>query len=206
MDTDKLRPNTDEYLAQQNVTKNRPPMQAVIEDKGTKVQRSLLRRFVEFASGRDIKSLEKELNGIVISWFLNSLHSGVESLNDTIFNRTTNRLAKGKGGNTSYDQYYDGKSKSGADISDPSYRRKHGEYIDVEFNDKWKAQEVYTAIRSYFDEYKVLSVANLYQAAGMSTTFTDDAYGWYSLNGSRLEKINGKWRIVMPRPISLAKK
>ena len=58
MDIDKLKPNTDEYLAQQNTAKNRPPMQAVIEDKGTKVQRSLLRRFVEFASGKDIKSLE----------------------------------------------------------------------------------------------------------------------------------------------------
>ena len=211
MDLDNLKPNTDEYLREHK--KSDPPqMKPVISGSTAKrAKPSLVRRFVEFASGEDIGTLKQRMRYTVIMWFFDSVHSGIEDLNDLVFNRTVgSKPIKGKRGETSYDKFWSkrNKGKTSDTESEPSYRKPRGEYADLEFDTKWEAQEVYDEVVKYFDDYKVISVANLYHAANRAdlATFTDDAYGWYSLNGSGIEKVHGKWYLRMPRPTSLSKK
>lgn len=214
MDISSIKPNTDEYLEKEEKTKNRPPLEPAIQGSGRIGNKSLLRTFLEFSSGESINTLKRRMYDIAIGWIFDSIHSGIENINDAIFAGKGSSAPRSKNRDdehTSYDKFYKRRNRGRSGKKNPG-KSGNGEYEDLYFNYKWQAQEVLKSITKYFEDWEVLSVANLYQAANVyqdedvPTDYTDDLYGWHSIKGARIEKYGGKYYLIMPsKPISLNK-
>lgn len=72
-------------------------------------------------------------------------------------------------------------------------RRAHGsaDYRDIVFESRMDAQEVLDKLIDALDQYEVVSLVDLYSAVGITSKFTDDKFGWDSLDGSRILRARG---------------
>lgn len=113
---------------------------------------------------------------------------------------------RGKGGNSgaakvSYRQYY----------RDPDDRRDYARpraqaqysYDDIIFDDRGDAEEVLYRMEELLERFEVVSVADLFDMAGISCNYTDNKYGWTDLRSAHVERVRDGYVIRLPRATSL---
>ena len=113
---------------------------------------------------------------------------------------------RGKGGNSvgakvSYRQYY----------RDPDERRDYAapraqaqySYDDIIFDNRGDAEEVLYRMGELLERFDVVSVADLFDMAGISCNYTDNKYGWTDLRNARVERVRDGYVINLPRATSL---
>lgn len=137
----------------------------------------------------------------------------VPAIRDMIFDAITNGLSMSLYGNT-----YSGSKKrrngsGGTDYSRISStggrdrlkdRRESSAVMgDLVFEEKDDAISVMDNIMDMMETYDLVSVADVYSAAGIHTTPTDNKYGWDNINDMSKMKIvrSGRdWCLKLPRP------
>lgn len=113
---------------------------------------------------------------------------------------------RGKGGNSigakvSYRQYY----------RDPDERRDYARpraqaqysYDDIIFDNRGDAEEVLYRMEELLERFEVVSVADLFDMAGISCNYTDNKYGWTDLRSAHVERVRDGYIINLPRATSL---
>lgn len=113
---------------------------------------------------------------------------------------------RGKGGNSigakvNYRQYY----------RDPDERRDYARpraqaqysYDDVVFDNRGDAEEVLYRMEELLERFEVVSVADLFDMAGISCNYTDNKYGWTDLRSAHVERVRDGYIINLPRATSL---
>lgn len=113
---------------------------------------------------------------------------------------------RGKGGNSigakvSYRQYY----------RDPDERRDYARpraqaqysYDDIIFDNRGDAEEVLYRMEELLERFEVVSVADLFDMAGISCNYTDNKYGWTDLRSAHVERVRDGYIINLPRAMSL---
>jgi len=65
------------------------------------------------------------------------------------------------------------------------------------------AQAVLSQMFDLFNQYRVVTVGDLYEAAGLSSDPQHEGLGWYSLEGSKITKDREGFRIALPRPTTI---
>lgn len=115
---------------------------------------------------------------------------------------------RGKGGNSigakvSYRQYY----------RDPDERRDYAmpraqaqaqySYDDIVFGNRGDAEEVLYRMEELLERFEVVSVADLFDMAGISCNYTDNKYGWTDLRSAHVERVRDGYIINLPRATSL---
>lgn len=78
-----------------------------------------------------------------------------------------------------------------------------GPYSDVVLPTEQFAQLVLAQMFDLYNQYRVVTVADLYEAAGLSSDGQHEALGWYSLEGAKITLERDGYRIVMPRPTTI---
>jgi hypothetical protein len=113
---------------------------------------------------------------------------------------------RGKGSNSigakvSYRQYY----------RDPDERRDYARpraqaqysYDDIIFDNRGDAEEVLYRMEELLERFEVVSVADLFDMAGISCNYTDNKYGWTDLRSAHVERVRDGYIINLPRATSL---
>lgn len=100
------------------------------------------------------------------------------------------------GSHNNYGSYYSKKSE-------PIHQEKVRTYETVGFDTKDEADEVLEQMRLYLDEYHRVSIATFNEAAGVTGEYTDNRYGWRSLEGAKVMYHQGEWFIDFPKPKDL---
>lgn len=108
-------------------------------------------------------------------------------------NKSTSSRNRSK---ASYSSYYDKQSKTiSSDI------RKMNNLQDVDFDNRYDAEEVLDGLRDVLEEAETVSVADYYELAGVSHTFMDRRYGWTNLANAYISKNrSGDYIINFPKP------
>ena len=78
-----------------------------------------------------------------------------------------------------------------------------GPYSDVILPSEQFAQAVLAQMFDLFNQYRVVTVGDLYEAAGISSETQHEGLGWYSLDGARITKERDGYRIALPRPTAI---
>jgi len=78
-----------------------------------------------------------------------------------------------------------------------------GPYKDVVVPTEQFAQAVLAYMYDLFNDYRVVTVGDLYEAAGISSDTQHEGLGWYSLEGSKITKERDGYRIALPRPTTI---
>lgn len=110
---------------------------------------------------------------------------------------------KDKPSYTAYNRYSDGTSTY------RGHRRSSGtgeayDYSEIIMADKGDAEAVLDDLRNAIVEYKVATVADLYDLVGKTGEFTDNKYGWTNLEDAYVRRVREGYLLELPkaRPIA----
>lgn len=100
----------------------------------------------------------------------------------------------------SYRQYYQNDERR--DYARPRALAQYN-YDDIIFETRGDAEEVLYRMRELLDRFDVVSVADLFDMAGISCNYTDNKYGWTDLRSAHVERVRDGYIINLPRATSL---
>lgn len=103
------------------------------------------------------------------------------------------------GSRVSYRAYYDQRE----DRQNSLRARANYSYDDIIFDDRGDAEEVLCRMEELIDRFQVVSVADLYDMAGLTGNYTDNKYGWTDLRDARVERVHDGYVIRLPRAATL---
>lgn len=102
----------------------------------------------------------------------------------------------------SYNRYFGSESQSkpvAQERSRPSY-----EVMDIIVASRPDAQEIIDTLMSILQQYPTVSVAELYEAVGQTSRFTDNNWGWDREHFQcGISRVREGFRVDLPRPISI---
>lgn len=104
-----------------------------------------------------------------------------------------------KAARVSYRSYYDDDRKR---YNQPRTSQAYS-YDDIVFENRGDAEEVLYRMEELLERFEVVSVADLFDMAGISCNYTDNKYGWTSLRGAKVERVSEGYVIRLPRATSL---
>jgi hypothetical protein len=176
----------------------------IVEPKGHRVKQNPIARLksaIFVTSKEELK--QRIIDEVIIPGikdvFADILYRGVDiALYDDSRGGRRGRRGRGRGRDKdkpSYSSYYEEKERKTSRTSSSAY------YVDdVEFDSKLKADEVWDSMVEDLEAYDVVTVYQYYFYAGEHTEFTDEDWGWDSLEGCTIKRSRGGWCIHMTKP------
>lgn len=76
-------------------------------------------------------------------------------------------------------------------------------YDDIVFGSRGDAEEVLYRMEELLDRFDVVSVADLFDMAGVTCNYTDNKYGWTNLQDAHVARTNDGYIIRLPRATTL---
>lgn len=76
-------------------------------------------------------------------------------------------------------------------------RRSH-DFGDIIIPDRGSADLVLMEMQQQILEYKVCTVAELLNLVGVTESFVDNEWGWYSLEGAHAKRVANGYRLILP--------
>lgn len=76
-------------------------------------------------------------------------------------------------------------------------------YDDLIFGSRSEAEEVLSRMDEIIDEYKIVSVADMYDLAGVSSNYTDNNYGWINIRNAEVIRVKDDYIIKMPKALPI---
>lgn len=109
----------------------------------------------------------------------------------------------GRGRHTSYNRPV--RREEPEPVRRPLERRERSthDFSNLIFTRIQEAENVVTILLDTIDKYGSATVADFYNAMGMTPEFTDEAYGWESLRGVQVRKVRDGYILHLPRTIQL---
>lgn len=120
--------------------------------------------------------------------------SGGSPINPNIIQGTVLR-----GGNINYNGISTGLSNT-TQAAQANVSRGNGNYEDLICASSEHAELLLATMYNLMNEYRVVTVADLYEAANRTPAPSHGSYGWYSFDGARIVKDREGFRLELPRP------
>lgn len=168
---------------------------------------SFLKRFKEAFFGEDVGSVGAYiLYDVLIPAMRDTIEDMVNNgLHMLLTGDSRSRRNEGRRGYVSYNSYSRNYSVGSRDRDrdQRSISRRSSEVQDIICEDRSEAEQVIDELYELIDRYGQATVADLYDLVGVTTSFTDNNWGWTSLANARVNRVSGGYLIDLPRPISL---
>lgn len=168
---------------------------------------SPFKRFKEAFFGEDIGSVgDYILYDVLIPAIRDTLEDMVNNgLHMLLTGDSRGRRREGRSTYVSYNSYSRGRSIESRDRDrDRGYRsRRSNDIQDIICQDRGEAEQVLDELLDYVDRYGQATVADLYDLVGITTSITDNNWGWENLNTARVDRVSGGYLLNLPKPISL---
>ena len=93
--------------------------------------------------------------------------------------------------------------RSGNNVRRSNYTQSVLDYDSLIFNSRVEAETVLQKMLEMLDTYGLVSIADMYDLAGVTHPFTYDKYGWYDLRTADVLRTNEGYYIKTPKVVSL---
>ena len=102
----------------------------------------------------------------------------------------------------SYNNMYDKPGRRGRQQKQESRGRERSrhQFDDIIIESKPEAEEVLTVLVEAIEMYESCAVADLYEAVGLPTDFTDHKWGWFNLSSAYVKRDRYGYSLVLPKP------
>lgn len=180
----------------QNIPSTR---KTVAKSSGVK-KKNEFQRFVELFITEDIKNIKSY---VLKEWLVPSVIDGIKSTIDFIFDSSDARYSRSE---PSKSRYRDYNKMGGRRINEPYRARNVYDYDIPTFTRKEEAERVLEYLDEMIDTNQVVSVMDLFSAAGRSCDYTYDDYGWSDIRSAEVAHCREGWYIRLPRPMPLTRR
>ena len=72
---------------------------------------------------------------------------------------------------------------------------------DIFFDSRETAENVLEASKEIINKYGFVTIADMYDLAGLNTTYADQKYGWVDLKEARIIRVRQGYELVLPEMI-----
>jgi hypothetical protein len=203
MNIEDYRPNSKLSKAKAAEKEERKPLEKVVKGDVKVKKASTVRKFTDIFVQEDVNNVKSYiLMDVLVPAAKKAISDIVTNGIDMILYGETGRSKKRSNSDrVSYSRYYDD------DRRERSYggsRTRNGyTYDDVIFETRAEAEEVLLRLEEAAKEYGQVSVADLFDLAGITGSYTDNKYGWTNLRNAYVDRDRDGWRLSMPKAMPL---
>lgn len=195
------KPNSHRFKEEQKAAQSEKRVQKVVNGKTRTKQKSGLSKVAGVFISDDVHNVgDYLLHDIAIP----TLKKAALSTLDMILNGGTptytanNRSSTSK---VSYRQYYDDPRDSHRASSNP---RTRFDFNTIEFETRGEAEAVREAMFDTIETYGFVTVADMYDMAGLNQPFTSNKYGWTNIRNSEVvRQLGGGYIIKLPKAMPI---
>ena len=176
---------------------------------GTRRKKSTASRLADVFVEEDIEVVKQNvLQDVIIPGIKEIIaNTATDTINMVLFGDTRVVTSRSSKGHTPYGSAYSNHNNRSTTTKDKNHRRRRGGYTcdDVIVESRGEAEEVLDSMFDLMDTYDgIVSVADLYDLAGMDSTHTDNNWGWDDLSGVSIKRLSrDEYLIKMPKPIQI---
>jgi hypothetical protein len=201
-------PNSHKYKEEQkqnNAAPTEKRVQTIVKDPA-RTRKNEVRKIADIFISEDVSNVKNYI-------FMDVL---VPAIKKAIYDIVTNGIdmflyggtGKGKNSNTpgakvSYRNYYEQKNNSNYRGSENVRSNTGFEYDDIEFQSRGEAEAALKQMHDTVTRYGMVTVADLYDMAGLSAPYTSQKYGWLSVNGVNVVRTRDGYVLKLPRAVPI---
>lgn len=189
----------------------RPKVEKVVTGQVRK--KSVGRRIIEtFFGSSDAKGVGQYLVENVVVPMTKDLIADVfiQGVERTLYQdntpgRSSSLRSRSSSNYVPYNRYTQGSGPAGMRIDEPSRQmsrqgRATHNFNELEYNHRHEAEEVLGIMISRIKQYGVVTVADFYEASGVSGQFVDENWGWHDLSEAGIVRIRGGGYVIKLPP------
>lgn len=190
-------PSNSHKTREQNTDKK---VEKVVSGKTSTKKKSGIRKLSDTFLSEDVSNVKSYIFSEVLLPAAKKLVSDIvtNGTNMLLYGEIKNK--KGNSSKVSYSRYYDDRSR---DYRSPVVRNNF-DYDEIIFETRGDAEAVLDAMYDILNQYKVISVAELYDLASITThNYTCNNYGWVDLRGSSVVRVRDGYILKLPRALAI---
>jgi hypothetical protein len=175
-------------------------VEKVVSGKTSTKKKSGIRKLSDTFLSEDVSNVKSYIFSEVLLPAAKKLVSDIvtNGTNMLLYGEIKNK--KGNSSKVSYSRYYDDRSR---DYRSPVVRNNF-DYDEIIFETRGDAEAVLDAMYDILNQYKVVSVAELYDLASITThNYTCNNYGWIDLRGSSVVRVRDGYILKLPRALAI---
>ena len=190
----------------QKPAESKKKFQKVVKGKVTVKEQNDIQKLANEFLAEDLKTVKDR---IMVDYLLPMLKNGLWSIFNSAISialwgedRSRGNSSNYSGSRTqrnSYDGYYQG-GQNRQGNPNPPVRRS---LSNIDFENRGDAYDILNQMYTAIQEYRQVTVGDLWDLMGVSNEPTDYNYGWYNLDQAFIKGIPGGYRLVLPRPVPL---
>lgn len=196
---EEYKPNSHKYKEEQKqlASSEKRKVEKVVSGN-VKVRKNEMRKVADVFISEDVHKVKNYI-------LMDVLIPAVKKAISDIITNGIDMILYGEGGrtrktnnasNVSYRSYYDRRREDEVRYNRPIENRARCSSDELVFDTRAEAEEVVTRMGELIDTYGVVSVADMYDMAGISCDYTYNKYGWTSVNNAVVMSIRGGGYII----------
>ena len=189
-------------------------VESVVTNEAQKRKKSLGKRFLEVFVGGDSKSVINYVFSEVLipqakDMITEAASQGFERLIYGESRPSYRRSSGGRppGGGVPYNRYAvrgnNPIGRTGSDDRRPVVQPRTQSIDDILLATRVEAETVLDRLYDLLKDYESVTVSDLHSLVGLSSSYTDQKWGWTDLHGSQVRRVRDGYIIELPKPISL---
>lgn len=178
-------------------------VEKVVSGKTSTKKKSGIRKLSDTFLSEDVSNVKSYIFSEVLLPAAKKLVSDIvtNGINMLLYGEIKNK--KGNSSKVSYSRYYDDRRDRSRDYRSPVVRNNF-DYDEIIFETRGDAEAVLDAMYDILNQYKVVSVAELYDLASITThNYTCNNYGWIDLRGSSVVRVRDGYILKLPRALAI---
>lgn len=178
-------------------------VEKVVSGKTSTKKKSGIRKLSDTFLSEDVSNVKSYIFSEVLLPAAKKLVSDIvtNGIDMLLYGEIKNK--KGDSSKVSYSRYYDDRRDRSRDYRSPVVRNNF-DYDEIIFETRGDAEAVLDAMYDILNQYKVVSVAELYDLASITThNYTCNNYGWIDLRGSSVVRVRDGYILKLPRALAI---
>lgn len=178
-------------------------VEKVVSGKTSTKKKSGIRKLSDTFLSEDVSNVKSYIFSEVLLPAAKKLVSDIvtNGIDMLLYGEIKNK--KGNSSKVSYSRYYDDRRDRSRDYRSPVVRNIF-DYDEIIFETRGDAEAVLDAMYDILNQYKVVSVAELYDLASITThNYTCNNYGWIDLRGSSVVRVRDGYILKLPRALAI---
>jgi hypothetical protein len=194
------KPNSHKFKESQQANQSEPKVKKVVSGGVKTKKKSEVSNLRGAFISEDIRNVGSYiLTDVIIPAIKSALSDTVSNGINMLLYGEAGRKRGSSSSKISYSQYYSDRN-SAVTSSSRSLGRTGWDYDEITFDTRGDAERVLTELDEAVDRYGVISVGDLYNAAGVTTdNFTVNKYGWTNIRSAEVIRVRDGYVIKMPK-------
>lgn len=197
---DNYKPNSNKYKAEQK--KEEKNLQKIVNSPVKVKKKSGITKLTDIFVAEDASSVKSYIITDVLipnikKLIADVIHDGADMILYGITGSSKDRGVKGS--YVSYNNYYKSKPR---DLPATKAISPYS-YDDIILKTRGDAEAVLREMHGLIEEYGMVSISDLHEYVGLPSNFTDNKYGWMSLNTASVKPVREGYLLNLPRVVPL---